>query len=88
MGIDIAQARVDTVNKGISDIADVPTAILAPLVAAGTLTAHSDFEVVANADAVVICVPTPLSKTRDPDNSYIVNALDAIGPHVARGQLF
>lgn len=88
MGIDIQQARVDRVNKGISDIADVPTAILAPLVAAGTLTAHSDFDVVASADAVVICVPTPLSKTRDPDNSYIVNALDAIGPHVTRGQLF
>ncbi|MBM4343459.1 MAG: nucleotide sugar dehydrogenase [Deltaproteobacteria bacterium] len=88
LGIDIQKARVDRVNNGISDIADVPTADLAPLVASGTLSAHSDFSVVADADAVVICVPTPLSKTRDPDNSYIVNALESVGPHVRKGQLF
>ncbi len=88
MGIDIQKARVDRINNGISDIADVPTADLAPLVANGTLTAHTDASVVADADAVVICVPTPLSKTRDPDNSYIVNALEAVGPHVRKGQLF
>ncbi len=88
LGIDIQKARVDRINKGVSDIADVPTAELAPLVANGTLTAHTDASVVADADAVVICVPTPLSKTRDPDNSYIVNALESVGPHVRKGQLF
>ncbi len=88
MGIDIQQARVDRINAGISDIGDVPGSELAPLVEAGTLSAHTDFSVVADADAVIICVPTPLSKTRDPDNSYIVKALDSVGKHVRRGQLF
>ena len=88
VGIDIFKARVDRINAGISDIGDVPSDVLAPLVANGTLSAHTTFEVVANADAIVICVPTPLSKTRDPDNSYIVKALDAIGAHAKAGQLF
>ncbi|MBI5610446.1 MAG: nucleotide sugar dehydrogenase [Deltaproteobacteria bacterium] len=88
LGIDIQQARVDRINRGESDIGDVPSEILAPLVKAGTLTAHTTFEVVAEADAVVICVPTPLSKTRDPDNSYIVKALESVQPYVQKGQLF
>jgi len=88
IGIDIQKARVDRINAGVSDIGDVPSDELAPLVAAGTLSARTTFEPVADADAVVICVPTPLSKTRDPDNSYIVKALEAIGAHARRGQLF
>ena len=87
-GIDVQQPRVDRINRGVSDIGDVPSAMMAPLVASGKLQAFSDFGVVQSADAIVICVPTPLSKTRDPDNSYIVRALDAIGPHMRPGQLF
>ena len=88
MGIDIQQARVDRINAGVSDIGDVPSEILAPLVAAGVLSAHTTCEVVADADAVVICVPTPLSKTRDPDNSYIIKALESILPFMRKGQLY
>lgn len=87
-GIDVQQARVDRINAGVSDIGDVPSEMMAPLVASGKLKAFSDFAIVSEADAVVICVPTPLSKTRDPDNSYIVRALDSIGQHMKRGQLF
>lgn len=87
-GIDIQAARVARINRGESDIGDVPSAELAPLVQSGLLSAHTTFEVIAQADAVAICVPTPLSKTRDPDNSYIVAALDMIGPHMQAGQLF
>jgi UDP-N-acetyl-D-glucosamine dehydrogenase len=87
LGIDVQQARVDRINAGVSDIGDVPSEQMAPLVEQGLLSAHSTFDVVAQADAVVICVPTPLSKTRDPDNSYIVRALDSMVPFVHRGQL-
>lgn len=88
MGVDIHKGRVDRINTGISDIGDVPSEVLEPLVSSGMLTAHASAEVVSKADAVVICVPTPLSKTRDPDNSYIVKALESIQPHMKRGQLF
>ena len=87
-GIDIQQARVDRINNGVSDIGDVPSEELAPLVSSGKLSAHTTFEVIGQCDAVAICVPTPLSKTRDPDNSYIVKALEMIGPHMKKGQLF
>jgi UDP-N-acetyl-D-glucosamine dehydrogenase len=88
LGIDIQRARVDRINRGESDIGDVPSAFMAPLVQSGKLSAHKDFAVVAEADAVVVCVPTPLSKTRDPDNSYIIRALESVRPHMKRGQLF
>jgi UDP-N-acetyl-D-glucosamine dehydrogenase len=88
MGIDVQQARVDRINAGISDIGDVPSEIMAPLVSAGTLSAHPSFETVRDADAVVICVPTPLSKTRDPDNSYIIRATESIAQYMKAGQLF
>ena len=87
LGIDVQQARVDRINAGVSDIGDVPSELMAPLVKQGLLSAHSTFDVIGQADAVVICVPTPLSKTRDPDNSYIVRALDSMVPFVHRGQL-
>ena len=87
-GIDIQQARVDRINNGVSDIGDVPSSELAPLVTAGKLSAHSTFEHVADADAIIICVPTPLSKTRDPDNSYIIRATEQISAFMKAGQLF
>ena len=88
MGIDVQQARVDRINAGVSDIGDVASELLAPLVKAGTLSAHTTFEVVRDADAVVICVPTPLSKTRDPDNSYIIRATESVAQYMRPGQLF
>ncbi len=88
VGIDVQQARVDRINQGISDIGDVPSEVMAPLVASGMLRAYSEFSSLKSADAVVICVPTPLSKTRDPDNSYIVRATESIGANMKAGQLF
>ena len=87
-GIDINDPRVSRINNGISDIGDVDSADLAPLVSAGLLSAHTDFSVIANADAVIICVPTPLGKTKDPDISFIVKATEAVSPHIKQGQLF
>lgn len=87
-GIDINDARVERINNGVSDIGDVESSDLAPLVEAGMLSAHTDFSVIAKADAVIICVPTPLGKTKDPDISFIVKATNAVSPHIKKGQLF
>jgi UDP-N-acetyl-D-glucosamine dehydrogenase len=86
-GIDVNAARVANINRGISDIGDVSSEALARQVDAGLLVAHTDFGVIADADAVIVCVPTPLNKTRDPDVGYIVRATEAIGAHMRAGQL-
>ena len=88
MGIDINTRRVGLINEGISDIGDVSSEALAAVVNNGKLSAHTDFSVIAEADAVIICVPTPLNKTRDPDISFIVKATEQIAQHMKAGQLF
>ncbi len=86
-GIDLDQRKVDAVNQGTSYIADVATEEVARLVAAGRLSATSDFGVVASLDTINICVPTPLRKTKDPDMSFIVSAVEQIAKGLHRGML-
>ncbi|HEY7170305.1 MAG TPA: nucleotide sugar dehydrogenase [Vicinamibacterales bacterium] len=78
IGIDLDTRKVDAINQGASYIPDVPTAEVARLVADGRLTATCDFAVVKELDTINICVPTPLRKTKDPDMSYIVSAVEQI----------
>ncbi len=73
-GIDVDQGRVENVCAGRSYIQDVPESELAKLVAEGKLRATTDYKVLKEIDAVSICVPTPLRKTRDPDIQYIVDS--------------
>jgi len=73
IGIDVNQARVDQLNAGDNYIQDVDDAELKALVGAGTFTATTDFASIRNIDAICIAVPTPLSKTKDPDISYILD---------------
>jgi len=87
VGIDISASKVAELQAGRSYIQDVPTDRLAPLVAAGTLTATTDFDVLRDVDCVSICVPTPLAKTRDPDVSYIQNATTQVARSLHAGQL-
>jgi len=86
-GVEIDLERVSLLRSGRSYVTDVSGEDLAALVAAGTLSATSEFDAVADADAVVICVPTPLRKTREPDVSFILAALDSIAPRLQPGQL-
>jgi UDP-N-acetyl-D-glucosamine dehydrogenase len=86
-GLDIAQERVDHINAGVSDIADISNDELRPLVKSGKLAATTDVGVIAQADCVSICVPTPLSKTKDPDVSFILKAVEGIKDHLHRGML-
>jgi UDP-N-acetyl-D-glucosamine dehydrogenase len=86
-GIDVDDRRVAELNAGRSYISDVPQNDLAEVVAAGKLKAMSDFGVLGDCDAVSICVPTPLSKTHDPDLSYVISAVDEVARHVHSGML-
>ena len=86
-GFEIDAKRVATLNAGRSYIQDVPTAEVRELVRAGRLRATLDFNELKAMDAIDICVPTPLRKTKDPDVSYIIASVAAIQPRLRRGQL-
>ncbi|NJP06188.1 MAG: nucleotide sugar dehydrogenase [Chloroflexaceae bacterium] len=87
IGIDVNQGKVDSINRGESYIGDVPTSRLQPLVARGKLSATTRFSCLLECDAVSICVPTPLRKTRDPDISYIVSTTEEIAQYIHPGML-
>jgi UDP-N-acetyl-D-glucosamine dehydrogenase len=78
LGFDVDPKKVAALNEGTSYILDVPEAEVKRLVQGGRFTATTDFSKLAACDAISVCVPTPLRKTRDPDISYIVAALEQI----------
>ncbi|MCK6533006.1 MAG: nucleotide sugar dehydrogenase [Polyangiaceae bacterium] len=86
-GLDYDREKVRLLNAGESYIQDVPTADLAPHVKARRLAATADPAILAEADAVIVCVPTPLNKTKDPDMRFIVAATDEIVKHQHPGML-
>ena len=86
-GFDLAADKVGAVNRGESYIGDIPGERLQALVKQGRLRASSDFSDLKECDAIVICVPTPLSKTKDPDLSMVVAAARSIGGNLRPGQL-
>lgn len=87
VGIDPDTRKVDSICRGESHIQDVPTALVARLVSSGKLSATTDFSVLKNADAVSICVPTPLRKTGDPDLSFILSATESLAQYVHSGMV-
>jgi UDP-N-acetyl-D-glucosamine dehydrogenase len=86
-GFDLSVEKVAAVNRGESYIKDVTPDRVKTLVDAGRLRASSDFRLLADCDAVIICVPTPLGKTKDPDLTMVVDAAKAIGDRLRAGQL-
>ncbi len=86
-GIDVDQQKVDAANRGESYIADISSSTLQALFETKRLHFTSDYAVLDNIDAISICVPTPLSKTRDPDISYIIGATQQVRNHLHPGQL-
>jgi UDP-N-acetyl-D-glucosamine dehydrogenase len=86
-GFDISERVVAGINAGRSHIGDISDAELAPLTAGGRLRATADMAELGACDVISICVPTPLSKTRDPDVSYVVAATEAVAATLRRGQL-
>jgi UDP-N-acetyl-D-glucosamine dehydrogenase len=87
LGFEVDAKRVASINAGRSYIQDVPTADVREVVRSGGLRATLDFNLLRTMDAIDICVPTPLRKTRDPDVSYIIAAVEGIIPRLRRGQL-
>jgi UDP-N-acetyl-D-glucosamine dehydrogenase len=86
-GFEIDEKRVADLNRGRSYIQDVPTREVRDLVRKGTLRGTVNFDELRRMDAIDICVPTPLRKTKDPDVSHILAAVSEIAPRLRRGQL-
>jgi len=82
VGIDPDGNKIETLNQGVSYIQDVSSEQVARLVAKGKLKGTTDFSVLAEADAVSICVPTPLRKTGDPDLSYILSVTEDLAKYM------
>ncbi|WP_420392939.1 nucleotide sugar dehydrogenase [Acuticoccus sp.] len=87
IGFDIDPSKPDALNAGRSYVEAVPSSELAELVAAGSFRATSDMGRLADCDVVVLCVPTPLTATRDPDLSYVVATTETVAREGRRGQL-
>jgi UDP-N-acetyl-D-glucosamine dehydrogenase len=86
LGYDISQRVVDSLNQGKSHIKDISDAQLEKVVKSGRFSATTDPNRLGEPDAISICVPTPLSKFKDPDVSYIVAATDAVKKTLRKGQ--
>lgn len=86
-GIDINPQKIEQLKRGISDVLDVPDAVLGSLITTGRIQLTTDYNVLSELDTVNICVPTPLNKNRTPDMQFIIAAVDQIAQHLHREQL-
>ena len=87
VGIDTDSSKVDALNRGDCYITDITADLFSDMVSTGQLRATQDYGAIGELDAISICVPTPLRKTRDPDMSYVVAAADQIAKHLRPGTL-
>ena len=87
LGLDAVQSKVDQVNGGISYIEDVPSERLAPLVSAGMLGATASWDAMRAVDAIIICLPTPLTEHREPDLSAVLGAAESLSSRLRKGHL-
>ncbi len=87
LAMDLSESKVASINRGESYIEDIPTAQLQPLVESGHIRATTRFADLGQADAIIICVPTPLNKTKDPDMSYIISAIESIATISHKGMV-
>ena len=87
IGFEVDERKANQINAGNSYIGDVPSARVNELVNTEQLRATTDFTHLAECDAIIICVPTPLRKTKEPDVSYILAAAEQIQKYLRRGQL-
>ncbi len=86
-GYDKDREKIRLLGLGESYIGDIPSSVLQPLIASGRLHASSDPDVLGAADAIIVCVPTPLNKTKDPDMRFIASASDEIAERQHAGML-
>src|SRR6185503_4694981 len=86
-GFEVDQSKADRINAGESYIGDVASQAIKDAVTAGRISATTDFDQLKECDAIIICVPTPLRKTKEPDISFIMAAAEEIKKRLRRGQL-
>lgn len=87
LGLDVDPAKIESLNQGRSYIKHIESSAIAEHVKAGTFFASPDFSRIKEVEAVIICVPTPLNKNREPDISFIINTGKSIAPHLHKGIL-
>ena len=87
IGLDIDLQKVEALNAGKSYIKHIEASEIAEMVNAGKFKATTEFSRAIEAESIIICVPTPLNKNREPDISYIVETGKAVAPHMAKGCL-
>ena len=87
LGLDIDPLKVDLLNQGRSYIAHIPDQTIADQIKPARFAASSDFSRIREVEAVIICVPTPLNKNREPDSSFILQTGQAIAPRLVKGTL-
>ncbi len=87
IGFDIDTNRVDQLNKGLISIKHIPTAAITEAVQNGRFLATTDFDKLSDVDVIIIAVPTPLSRQREPDLTYVINTAETIAPRLRKGQL-
>jgi UDP-N-acetyl-D-glucosamine dehydrogenase len=86
-GIDIDPERVETLNRGVSPVGDVPSATVAAVRKSGLFEAYASYGAVGRADAIFICVPTPYTRNKQPDTTSIAAAAKRIAQHLRPGQV-
>jgi UDP-N-acetyl-D-glucosamine dehydrogenase len=87
VGIDLDYSKVDQINRGHSYVEDIESSLVAQLVETGKLSATHRFKAIATVDAIIVCVPTPLTKGKTPDMSSIIGAMEQISQFLQPGQL-
>lgn len=87
LGLDVDPAKIESLNQGRSYIKHIESSAIAEHVKAGMFSASEDFSRIREVEAVIICVPTPLNKNREPDISFIINTGKSIAPHLHKGIL-
>jgi len=87
VGFDVDQTKVDSINAGESYIDHIDSEPLQSGVRDGLITATADFTNIADVDAIIMCVPTPLDVHMEPDLSYVTDTMDAVAPYLRKGQV-
>ena len=87
LGFEISGQKIQSINKGKSYIDDVPNSDVKKLSMSGKLKATLNFSELKNQNCIIVCVPTPLRKSKDPDVSYILTATKEIAKHLRKGQI-
>ncbi|MFP6864692.1 MAG: NAD(P)-binding domain-containing protein, partial [Roseibacillus sp.] len=87
LGLDIDQSKIDAIEAGESYIEHISSEPIAEAVKSGLLEVTTDFSRAAEADALILCVPTPLDEHYEPDLSYVTSTVESLVPHIRAGQV-